>query len=429
MTDLTFETSWEQGTGVDPLEAATYGTLGIRLGAVSITEVHDDAARTTRKVIRVSAYPLALWLASGWWRLRWEGPRRDTDWMLSHQLAGAGGGYVWPHVTFVSDGELIHVEVQRRARTEWEPVSYLNDMRTTVSASHFEAEVGAFIDTVLARLAEIGHQNTALSKLWSTVQSERRDMRVAASRRLEALLGFDAEEAPAELLSAYARGAETFGAEAVAEFAATAANGTVPDWEALSKALDDGVAVRIREFQDSRSMASRAVRNLSYPWQRGEAAARAVREVIATPGGPLTNEMMRDWMGADPAKEGTTFAAAAVARREQPDAPDLTICYRSKHQDGRRFEIARLLGDHLIAASPQDSLLPATRAKTARQSLQRAFAAELLLRWKDLAERVGDDPDDEVTETTAREFGVSPLVVRTRLVAKSRLSVDALDFD
>ena len=121
-TDISFDIAWEQGSDGDPLESATYGSLAVRLGAVSLTAVHDEAARTTREIIRVSAYPLAVWLASGWWRLRWEGVRPGTDWRLSHQFGGAGGGYVWPDVTFVSDGELIHVDAKQPRKAEWEQI-------------------------------------------------------------------------------------------------------------------------------------------------------------------------------------------------------------------------------------------------------------------------------------------------------------------
>lgn len=427
MSDISFDISWEQGTGGDPLESATYGSLSIRLGVVPLTEVRDEAARTTREVVRVSAYPLAMWLASSWWRLRWECGRKGMDWRLSHQLGGAGSGYVWPDVTFESDGELVHVVVQRPRRTQWEPIVYLTSLRGTVPVDQFEAAVGGFIDVVLARLGEMGHLNSPLSQLWATVQSERRDTAITASRRLESLLGFDAEQAPAELLAAYADGAARFGSEAVAELAAMAANGTTPDWDALSEALESGAQLHIKQYEELKSEAIRAAQEVGYPWQRGEHAARAVRGVLGLPRGPLTDNELDDWLGSNIAAEHPGEVAAALAKRTQADTCDLMVCYRTTHPIGRRFELARLLGDHFIAASPEDSLLAATRAGTARQKVQRAFAAELLLPWEDLVESIGDDPSDEAMETTARNYRVSPLLVRTRLVTKGLLSAHTLD--
>lgn len=430
MADLAFDIAWEQCECADPLEAATYGSLAIRIGAMAITEVRDDAARTTREVVRVSAYPLALWLASGWWRLRWEGHRQGGDWRLSHQLGGAGGGYVWPDVTFESDGESIHVDVRRRSQSMWEPIAYLNDVRTTITATDFEVQVGDFVDKVLARLAESGHSGSPLSRIWATVRSESRNPREAASRRLEAMLGFDAEEAPGGLLDEYARGARSFGEDAVAELAAVATNGIAPDWGAMSAALDSGARIHIDDYAQSKAQATLAVQQLpsgAYPWERGEAAARALRKALGMPRGPLSNETLGQWLGADLSAADSATTGVAIARRERPEVPDLTVCYRSSYPDGRRFELARLLGDHFIAASAEDRLLPATRARTARQSVQRAFAAELLVPWDDLAERIGDTPDIETMEATARAFEVSALVVRTRLVTKGVLPSDALD--
>lgn len=436
MSELAIDVAWEQSQCADPLEAATYCSLNIRLGDVPITEVRDDAARTTREVVRVSAYPLAIWLASAWWRLRWEGNRRNADWRLSHQLGAAGGGYTWPHVILESDGESIHVDVRRSpGSVRWEPIAYLNSARRVITASGFEAAVEQFVDKVLARLAETGLADNPLSTLWATVRSEQRDAPLAALRRLEATLGFDAEEAPAALLDVYADGARRFGMEAVAELAALATNGGLPDWGRLSNDLEHGALIHIEDYQESKAQARRAAwqsRPGTNPWERGEAAARAVRSRLGLPRGPLTNDTLAKWLGADlkdATIAGSPHRMAAFARRERTDAADLRVCYRSTHRSGRRFELARLLGDHLIAAGKEDHLLPATRTSTARQKMQRAFAAELLLPWDDLAARIGEAPDDDAIEAAADEYQVSPLVVRTRLVAKRVLPSDALDVD
>lgn len=430
MTEISFDISWEQCASGDPLESATFGSLAIHLAGIPITEVRDDAARTTRQVVRVSAYPLALWLASSWWRLRWEGRRPTLDWQMSHQLASTGGGYVWPEVTFESDGEFIHVAACRRTSAEWEPVTYLNSAKGAVAREQFEYSIRSFIETVLTRLREMGHPDSPLAELWTTERAETTDEAVDAERRLEAVLGFDAEEAPPALLTAYAEGAERFGASAVTELAAVATNGTPPDWDDIATDLGIGAPIRVDRFEQSKGLAERAVTELragAEPWERGEAAARAVRGGLGLPRGALSNDTLRGWLGADLSESDQPSSVTAMGHRADPRSPDLLVRYRSTHGDGRRFELARLLGDHLIAASPTDRLLPATRTGTARQRVQRAFAAELLLPWEDLAARVGDSPDTESIESTAREFGVSPLVVRTRLVAKHVLPADALD--
>jgi len=54
---------------------------------------------------------------------------------------------------------------------------------------------------------------------------------------------------------------------------------------------------------------------------------------------------------------------------------------------GRRFALARLVGDHLYAHAA-DRVLPATDAGTARQKFQRAFAQALLCPFDTLRERL-----------------------------------------
>jgi hypothetical protein len=54
---------------------------------------------------------------------------------------------------------------------------------------------------------------------------------------------------------------------------------------------------------------------------------------------------------------------------------------------GRRFALARLVGDHLYAHAA-DRVLPATDAGTARQKFQRAFAQAMLYPFDTLRERL-----------------------------------------
>jgi hypothetical protein len=69
---------------------------------------------------------------------------------------------------------------------------------------------------------------------------------------------------------------------------------------------------------------------------------------------------------------------------------------------------------------------PLTRAKTARQKFQRAFAAELLCPFEELQGMLPAAPEDDDVETAARHFEVSPLLVRTSLVNKGTLPRERL---
>ena len=90
------------------------------------------------------------------------------------------------------------------------------------------------------------------------------------------------------------------------------------------------------------------------------------------------------------------------------------IALRSKWEAGRRFDLARLLGDRLLGQD--EPLLPATRAYTYRQKAQRAFAAELLCPYHAVRDFLGTDRSAERREEAASYFNVSPLAISTVLV-------------
>ena len=84
------------------------------------------------------------------------------------------------------------------------------------------------------------------------------------------------------------------------------------------------------------------------------------------------------------------------------------------HIHSRRFDVARLIGDHLVFET-DDAWKPATQALTARQKFQRAFAAEFLCPSEELAKRYNSpielDDLDDVTCSVAEEYNVSQTLV------------------
>src|SRR6266567_8707200 len=80
----------------------TSATIEIRFGSDNATRFEDAWSESVQHGARVSAYPLALWLASSWWRIRWEPPpdiaprARSLSWRMAHETAAAGQGFLWP---------------------------------------------------------------------------------------------------------------------------------------------------------------------------------------------------------------------------------------------------------------------------------------------------------------------------------------------
>ena len=120
--------------------------------------------------------------------------------------------------------------------------------------------------------------------------------------------------------------------------------------------------------------------------------------------------------------QGTGFSFTL----RHPDESARIVLRKSSWKTGRRFDVARLLGDQLASAG-LESLFPATHADTYRQKWQRAFAAELLCPFEPLRERLGGDLSDEGIEREAQHFGVSSLAVRTILVNNGLLERTSLE--
>ena len=416
---LEFEVDWEIEQGEVETEAVTFASLGIETREGRLTRVEDLLSQTTRKVIRVSAYPLAVWLSSNWWRLRWEGPGDGHDWEMSHNVAAAGSGYVWPDLEIVSSGDIIRLKSRESQESTVGSIAYLGNIESHLPARDFVAAIDEFVETVIARLVDTGHRETPLRELWSLVKEERQDPDSSEYRKLEALLGFDAEEGPSDRIERLIEAGRHLGSDAIAEVAAS--DSEVVDWDALEDQLQQSDRVTIGEFDALRRLARQAAVG-RYAWQRGESAARQVRRAVGASDGPIDDTMLEDWLslpGDILQRHPTSDSSFAAGYREASDSSEMRILFRSSYHEGRRFEVARLIGEHLVTAPEADHMMPATRAKTVRQSTQRAFAAEFLLPLADLKDSVGDQPiDEDLIEEVAREFEVSPLMVSTRLLNK-----------
>src|SRR5690606_7636078 len=155
---------------------------------------------------RVSAYPLAQWLAASWWRLRWEPPpvgnRPSAAWRMAHEVAASGYGYLWPQLVFYSDGESIHYWSVPSDADSRQPVHYIADARGSVSAGDFETAIDSFMQLVVERLEAV-NLATNIKGLWEEVLAERADLELSRFRKLEALLGYDPDEVDAAVVDRF----------------------------------------------------------------------------------------------------------------------------------------------------------------------------------------------------------------------------------
>lgn len=148
--------------------------------------------------------------------------------------------------------------------------------------------------------------------------------------------------------------------------------------------------------------------------------ARTVRKGLGFHSEPVSNHRLGELFGVT--EQALVHGLAPMAgvplslAVKAEDGDQVTLLFRRESRNGRRFEVARWIADALLS-TPQDHWLPATDTKTARQKVQRAFAAEFLAPIDALQTFLGSDlVDEDRIEEAGGYFGVSPLTVRSHLV-------------
>jgi hypothetical protein len=422
---------WEPLDSGPPEEKACFAALGIQAHGIWLTEGLDSLANSVRKAPRLSAYHLAEWIAWNWWRLRWE-PRSTTvrDWSSSHRMTTIGGGYIWPNITIFSDGERIALIAKPTEERPQTPFRYIADMGAVLQANEFEDGTDTFIGQVLERLDSQKITKTNLRTIWEEVLVERRTPLLMRQRKLEALLGEEPDEADPNILRQLVADSEALGSEAVDELAADHVPGAsvATAQELRSVAIAKGHDASPRNAVRLATGSGLARSGQVPAWLLGADAARALREQERLNGQAISDRKLAELAGTQ-----TTAIIDRESRGNISFALDESpmrgrIVLRSKWGTGRRFELARILGDR-IARQKSSQLFPATRAYTYRQKMQRSFAAELLSPFDVVDEMLNGDYSLENQQEVADHFNVSPMTIRTSLVNHRRIERDSFDFD
>ena len=375
---------------------------------------------------RVSAFRLAEWLLWHWWRIRWEpsGSQADSlSWEQAHQTASIGSGWLWPRITFDSDGRNVAVSSAASEATVTEPVSFLGeDAEHFVPAPAFERGVDSFVQEVISHLATNRLAHNSVSKMWDELQEERNDADLATYRRIEALLGCNPDEGDEGVIKQLVQDGSILGEQAANEVAASAqlTQGTTVTAESLVRmARETGYDISDRNgvsspMTDTMSSMESDRPGPLVPWQVGQNAARALRRSEGLGDRPISDRLLSEMCGlpdgvfsrSSPVKPPMAYTLSTKTGRR--------IVFRARVSNGRRFDAARLLGDKLLVRN-DESLQPATWSHTFRQKMQRAFAAELLCPFDALLDKLDGDHSDDSIEEAAKKFRVSPRLVANRL--------------
>jgi hypothetical protein len=431
---------WISEESPDPQIQATAAEISIKVGPYCATEVEDRRAKTVRKTIRASAALLASWLLSNWWRLRWEtskDPARPDylDWELSHSLPATGGGYIWPPLTFESDGTNILLRCDGQAKNDpssLASIRYLNSFEESIAARSFESSIAKFVEHILERLDSTGVRNSFIHQMWSETVAEQEDPKQAAQRKLEALLGLDPDEDGSFIKDLLTRWQHRVGKDALEEIAAASESSSVEEVlgraEQATKSVETNAEIK-NTHQVRRILQGAVTLNAMMPWQQGRKAAYILRDEWGFGMKPISTEKIGERLhlstseltGAQPK---TPFSLAV--RGETDDKFGLVLSRHHTHS--RRFDIARLVGDHLVFET-NDRWKPATHALTARQKFQRAFAAEFLCPSEELVKRFESpielDDLDDVTCSVSEEYKVSQQLVLNHLANRNLIPQSA----
>jgi hypothetical protein len=412
---LSIDVDWEKLDVGSPEERAAFAAIGIQYSDIWLTEAEDAFVKRIRQKVHLSGYRLAEWLAWNWWRLRWEPRRNTTDWAMAHRVATIGGGYVWPDITIMSDGERVVLNTLQTASRPAEPLRYICQIPAIVRASVYEDAIDAFIEKVLGKLRAEGVKDSNLEVIWADVRQERNDPGIALHRKFEALLGCGADEGDESTIERLMKDSIDLGESGVQELAAAhvGANKPATSTEIRAVAKSNGFEANPRD-------AVRLHDNNVLPvnvaaWKRAVTAAKALREQEQLGMGPIGNDRLCGLSGVSKmaVRSDKKLDFFSFVLDEGPTKG--TVVLRSRYETGRRFDLARLLGDR-VAAAAGGALKPATRTYTYRQKLQRAFAGEFLCPFDALADRLQGDFSEEAIEEAATYFNVSVLTVRTLLV-------------
>lgn len=374
----------------------------------------------------ISGYHLAEWLVWNWWRLRWEprgalGSPAGFAWNMAHCLPAAGAGYHWPGITIWSDGFQSSLTATSSDRSDTPLLYYLGALEgrpITVPSIEFESAVDRFVDIVLERVGANGFADTNLHTIWNDLCLERSDPEINRFRRIEALRGFDPDEIAEEQIAERLKDGQYLGDNALDELATGAASNMLSAQQiaeatkTLGNDLDPNSAFRLAtpvKFSWGQEAA----------WQIGVATAKAVRQQDGLAAQPINDARLASLGGMDDAAISSDHSTESLSWVFHPQENLARVALRPRWRTGRRFDIARLIGDRLFSDSgftTPENLSPATRSYTYRQKAQRAFAAELLSPWEAVRDMLGNDHSEENQEQIAEHFAVSPLTIRTLLM-------------
>ena len=416
MSSIRFRFNWiDVGPSPDRLARDTMATLSIEAGDATVTAVLDRRNRSYRDHVIVPLYHVAEWLVTNWWHIWYEVAdtrEQRPDFDFRHSLAFAGDGFVLPNLYMVPESGRVHLRWMRY-KPRHARIEFVDESEISVERAQLEAELRTVVDAVLDRIRTSGVDERAVEPLadaWEAVNAldpEEREFSRAA-----ALLGIDPYEVTDSVAASIIDFWETADPSIREDALASASPESllsVSRWlngalDTLADAGSDSDWQRVRQVLSARSTDADA------PWTRGYELARCARSELGVgvgrfdfdAGGDLA---LRHREQQPPSRRIHGLVAA--------DGPACVTAPRS--EPGRRFLLARALGDFLDRPEPGAGIL--SSLATSRQAQSRAFAAEFLApagALRNALDRTSPVEPEQVDEL-GHEFGVAGEVIRRQI--------------
>lgn len=431
INNFTIEPKWLSSSIGNELEKATFSSIKLTLSGKVISRLDDKLADTVRDEFRSSSYYLAYWFAENWWRILYEPERTSIDWALSHSLSSIGHGFIWPNISFSSDGETILINVKPTCEAQ-QPINFITNYKASIPVDIFAKSISYFIEKVIRRLYEKGLKETQLNSLWNEIKKENNNPLCKTWRIREALLGLDPDDCSEKIYNKLESENKLVGAFAVNEILAADPEKPI---ETISKIKENvgkfARAIKIPDYNETRAELENAFDNVFLPWEKGEKAASIFRRKLNLGSGPISDNELNGIFSFSLSKEETGDLMPgiidATGFREDMNEDKIKVFIPYKNfSSSQRFSLIRIIGDHFISSDPNDKYLPVTESKTLRQKFQRAFAQEFLCPFDSLKDYFGNNqnPGNNLIDEAASYFHVSPLTVLSTLRNKGFISPD-----
>ena len=403
MEKLVFDLDWLDGEGIQAPElAATFARFQLRVGDEVLTRAHDRETNQLRDHLLVPLYPLAEWVASNWWALKYEpeNPSRtgQSAFQARHSLRAGREGYAYPHVAVVSWGARTRIvsatDPMPRPNSN---LSHVEQRTSWVRTDKLFDTLSRLIEQVLRRLDSLGVTGTALEEEWAAIRSA--DEAESSFCRAAGRLGWDPYAIDDRQRDQVLVLAERLGVLFDEAAPILDPRDHEADCHAIMEALEEarGNALPLRHLEvlSQEGSGPRADADLD-PERAGSTLAERLRQALGAPAEPLrTWEKLASTLGVEPKRLEAVLRPRdrlaevptidGIVTRDEDGPPAFAFAEHSAQR--LRLSFCRALAE-VVTAPGTNALV--TKALTDRQERSHAFAAELLAPTSWLAERISE---------------------------------------